>query len=167
MRAIAASARVDAALVHHYYGTKRALFEAALELGALDGSVTAERPTGVEKPGERLVREFLDRWDTAADGGSLAGLLRASGGNAADATIVHRLIERSIIAPTIASIDPQRGMPKLRAQLIGAQLVGLAWLRYVLQIEPLATASSRIVAKTFGPSLDATLEGRDYTRTAD
>ncbi len=162
IREIAVGAGVDAALVHHYFGTKRALFETALELpaivkGRFERTLSTESGTG-----ERLVRAFLDRWDAAAGGDTLPALLRAAGSDAASAALVDELIDRTIVAPATSGIDATRGMPTLRAQLAGAQLLGLAWLRYVLRLEPLASASSKIVAKTLGPSLDATLAGRDY-----
>ena len=161
MREIAASAGVDAALVHHYFGTKRALFEAAIELS----EVAKFRPEAASKgdvpSGETLVRAFLERWD-AADGDTFPALLRASASDPSAAATIDAHLERDFIGPVIARIDAARGMPKLRAALIGAQLLGLAWTRYVARREPIASASSRIVAKAFGPSLDATLAGRDY-----
>ena len=162
VREIAMLAGVDAALVHHYFGTKRALFAASLELPKLANARPAGPISGDVGAGERLVRAFLDRWDAAADGDTLPGLLRSSGSDPAATALVDDVIQRTIVAPAIAAIDPKRGMPTLRAQLIAAQLLGLAWLRYVLRVEPLASATSRILAKTYGPSLDATLAGRDY-----
>lgn len=72
------------------------------------------------------------------------------------------VIARTIVAPAIASVDARRGMPKLRAAFVAAQLFGIAWLRYVLATEPLASASPNIIGRSFGPSLDATLQGVDY-----
>ena len=161
IREIAAVAGVDAALVYHYFGTKRALFEAAIELENAASFRRAPR-SGDSPSGEMLVREFLDRWDTAAGGDTLPAILRASASDPSSSATLEAYLERDFIAPVIARIDAARGMPKLRAGLIGAQLLGLAWMRYVARLEPIASASSRIVAKAFGPSLDATLAGRDY-----
>jgi len=61
------------------------------------------------------------------------------------------------VTPSAAAIGRRHAMPKLRAALVAAQLTGLAWMRYVLCNEPLASASPAMIAKTFGPSLDATL----------
>ncbi len=164
IRAIAAAATVDAALVHHYFGTKRALFAAALDVenaaSVKRGSSAAPPQSGTE--GERIVGAFLDRWDAAVEGEALAGLLRAAATDPSSAQIVDRIVDVGIVAPAIAAIDAKRGMATLRAELVAAQLIGLAWMRYVARVEPLARASSRIVAKTFGPSLDATLTGRDF-----
>ena len=64
MRAVAADAAVDAALVHHYFGSKDDLFVAALEL-PVDirdqlAPVIAEGPDGA---GERLIAVLLSVWD--------------------------------------------------------------------------------------------------------
>ena len=162
MREIASSAGVDTALVHHYFRSKRALFELAIELSEAVKFRAAAPPKGDLPSGEALVRGFLERWDAAAGGDTLPALLRASASDPSAASTIDALLERDFVAPAIARIDATRGMPKLRAGLIGAQLLGLAWTRYVARLEPIASASSRILAKAFGPSLDATLAGRDY-----
>lgn len=166
MREIASTAGVDAALIHHYFGTKRALFEAAIELSEIAQFRNVVPPKGDLPSGEALVSVFLERWDIAAEGDTLPALLRASASDSSAAAAIDALLERDFIAPAIARIDATRGMPKLRASLIGAQLLGLAWMRYVARLEPIASASRRIVAKAFGPSLDTTLAGRDYGTTA-
>ena len=163
MRQIAADAGVDVALLHHYFGTKRALFEAALvrrDVAHAQADVAIPHTPG---EGERVVRAFLDRWDHAAGGDSMPGLLRAAATDRQAAAIVDQIVE-AVIAPAAASVDAARSMPKLRGELVAAQLVGLAWMRYVLRVEPLASASSRIIAKAFGPSLDATIGGSDYPK---
>jgi len=43
--------------------------------------------------------------------------------------------------------------PHLRASLVGSQLVGLAMLRYVVKVEPLASAPVARVATWIGPTL--------------
>ena len=64
VRAIAADAGVDPALVHHYFGTKDDLFVAALELPVDPRVVLAPVVEGgVEGAGERLLRAFLSVWD--------------------------------------------------------------------------------------------------------
>jgi len=167
IRAIAAAAGVDPALVHHYFGTKRALFEAALDVSNVASAKRLVASSAAQvTDGERIVLAFLERWDDAVDGDALAGLLRAAATDPSSAAIVDRIVDVSIVAPAVAAIDARRGMATLRAELIAAQLIGLAWMRYVVRIEPLARASSRIVAKTYGPSLDATLVGRDYPTKA-
>ena len=64
VRAVAAKAGVDPALVHHYFGTKEDLFMAALALPfdprEVLGPVVALGPDGAA---DRLLRVFLSIWD--------------------------------------------------------------------------------------------------------
>src|SRR6478736_4707021 len=67
IRSAATDAGVDAALVHHYFGTKDDLFVAAMELPIdprpVIAGVVAGGPDGA---GERLLRAFLSVWDDEA-----------------------------------------------------------------------------------------------------
>ena len=64
IRAVAASAGVDPALVHHYFGTKDNLFLAALEMPVDPRELLAPVvQLGPDGAGERLLRTFLSVWD--------------------------------------------------------------------------------------------------------
>ena len=43
--------------------------------------------------------------------------------------------------------------PDLRAALCGSQIVGLAMVRYVIRLEPMASAHPDVVASAIGPTL--------------
>src|SRR4051812_30128042 len=63
IRAVAADAGVDPALVHHYFGAKEDLFLAALEIPVDPRRlVPPVFDEGVAGAGERLVRVFLSVW---------------------------------------------------------------------------------------------------------
>src|SRR6266566_170590 len=64
IRAIATSAGVDPALVHHYFGTKDQLFLATVDAPIDPGEILPKILAGErdELP-ERLVRTFLSVWD--------------------------------------------------------------------------------------------------------
>lgn len=169
VRAIAREAGVDAALVHHYFGTKRALYDAAFARTDLSTVPPLEPVSALERasravrtPGERMLYEFLGQWDGEAARAAISALVRSAASEAESRRQLGEVIGRTIVAPAIASVDARHGMAKLRAALVAAQLVGIVWLRYVIPTEPLASASIRIVARTFGPSLDATLSEVDF-----
>jgi AcrR family transcriptional regulator len=64
IRAVATDAGVDAALVHHYFGTKDELFLAAIELPVDPRQVLASAMNGgPEGAGERFLTVFLAVWD--------------------------------------------------------------------------------------------------------
>src|SRR5207237_8231849 len=52
------------------------------------------------------------------------------------------------------------GEREQRRALVASQLVGLAWARYLLRLEPLASASPDEVARWIGPTLDRYLRER-------
>jgi hypothetical protein len=43
---------------------------------------------------------------------------------------------------------------------VSSQLLGVAWARYVIRMEPLASASRSEVAAWIGPTLEAYITGR-------
>jgi AcrR family transcriptional regulator len=168
MRGIASVAGVDQALIAHYFGSKRGLFSSALS-GAHVWDGLPERSDAAtvrdSQTGERLVSTFLERWDTEAGPSALATLLRAAGSDEVAQRLLGLTVVDSIMTPAVGALSAHVDLPRLRVELIAAQLLGLAWLRYVERREPLASASARLLAKTYGPSLTATLTGRKLDRS--
>jgi AcrR family transcriptional regulator len=160
IRGIAARAGVDPALVHHYYGSKADLFAAALRLpvnprellgGMLDGDMS--------ELGERLVRRFLGIWsDDAGDvGGAVVGLLRSATTNDDAARMVREFVSREALGPIAAALHVDQ--PHLRAALAGSQIIGLALARYVVRIEPIASADVETLVACYAPTLQRYLTG--------
>src|SRR6266545_3836915 len=78
IRAIATSAGVDPALVHHYFGTKEELFLATVNAPIDPREVIPEILAGSrDEIGERLVRMFVRVWDSPT-GTAAAALLRSA-----------------------------------------------------------------------------------------
>src|SRR3954451_14174885 len=96
LRAIAADAGVDVALVSYYFGSKRDLFLAALRLPLNPGDVIGGLLEGPRDDlGARIVGRLLTVWDDPATGGPLVGVLRSS---ATQGAILRDFIEREILA---------------------------------------------------------------------
>jgi AcrR family transcriptional regulator len=154
IRGIAAGAGVDPALVHHYFGSKEDLFAAALQLPtspreALEG-VLAGDPDGL---GERLVRRFLELWaaDAGGIGDTIVGLLRSATTHADAARMVREFVSREALGRIAEALDvPQ---PRLRAALAGSQLIGLALARFVIGVEPIASADVETLVACYAPTL--------------
>jgi AcrR family transcriptional regulator len=156
MRAIAAEAGVDSALVHHYFGTKQQLYSVANAMPDDDGGAILEA-LALPSPGERLVLAFLNEWDAEGQNSPMAGFMRTAASDPIAERQLADLIATTLVTPSAMAIGRRQAMPKLRATLVATQLAGLAWMRYVLRTEPVSSASAQLLARTLGPSIDATL----------
>ncbi|MET7389725.1 TetR family transcriptional regulator [Streptomyces sp. NPDC005529] len=148
VRGIAKAAGVDPALVHHYFGTKEQVFEAAVA-GAMAPAFGAP-DTIVEGPldgvGERLTRFFFGVWENPTSRTPLLAIVRSAVNNDTAAAVFRRLVAAQLLRRIAARLDASDA--ELRAELAAAQLVGVAMLRYVIRVEPLASADiERIVAR--------------------
>jgi AcrR family transcriptional regulator len=158
IRGVADLAGVDPALVHHYFGTKQGLFVAAMQLPVNPveqlTAVLAEDPG---QAGERMVEVFLSIWDHAADQSPLLALVRSAVGDEHAAAMLREFITEEVLGP----IAHRLGSPdaRLRATLVGSQIIGLAMARYIVRVEPLASAPAAQVAAAIGPTLQRYLTG--------
>jgi AcrR family transcriptional regulator len=158
IRGIARAAGVDPALVHRFYGSKESLFAASLDLPA-DPSVLlpALLADGTDGLGVRVVRTFLGIWDATPGQGPMLALLRSAVTDPAAAELLRDFLTRVALGPLAQAAGGQH--PELRASLAASQMVGLAISRYVLRLEPLASAPADELAHDIGPTLDRYLTG--------
>ena len=158
VRGVADLAGVDPALVHHYFGTKQALFVAAVQLPVNPAeqlmAVLAQDPG---QAGERMVELFLSIWDHAAAQSPLLALVRSAVGDEHAAAMLREFIAEEVLGEIARRLgSPDAG---LRATLVGSQVVGLVMLRYIIRVEPLASAPADQVAAAVGPTLQRYLTG--------
>ncbi|MEU9875421.1 TetR/AcrR family transcriptional regulator [Streptomyces phaeochromogenes] len=157
VRGIAKAAGVDSALVHHYFGTKEQVFEASIEVAfgpllAAPGSI-AEGP--LDGVGERLARFFFGVWENPATRKALLAIIRSAVNNEVAASVFRRLISAQLLRRVAAQLDTPDA--ELRAELAAAQLVGIAMLRYVIKVEPLASANPEQIIARVAPVIQAHL----------
>ncbi|CAA9391953.1 MAG: Transcriptional regulator, AcrR family [uncultured Nocardioides sp.] len=157
IRAVAAAAGVDPALVHHYFRTKDDLFVAALELPMdprqLFAPVVAQGPDGA---GERLLRTALSVWDDPAVQPQLLAVARSilseDGG---------RLLKEGflpvVIGPVLAALTRDR--PEERVPLVATQVIGLIVARYVIAVPAVAELPAEDLVARVGPVLQHYLTG--------
>lgn len=158
IRDIAARAGVDPALVLHYYGSKEALFVEVLRLPVRPGDVVARGvAAGPDRIGVTIVRAFLEAWETPETRVRLMAMLRSAMTNEAALATIRELLVAEVFGPVTEAL----GTPDahLRATLVGSQLLGLAMMRYVARIEPLASASVDQLVAAVGPTLQLYLTG--------
>jgi AcrR family transcriptional regulator len=159
IRAIAAEARVDPALVHHYFGTKDQLLVAALELPINPREVVGELLAGdPDTIGERMMRRVLAVWgEQWAKGGPLIGLIRTAMTHEDAARMMREFFTREIIGRVVESLDvPQ---PRLRIGLVASQLMGLAMCRFIVRLEPIAGADPETLIACYAPVLQRFMTG--------
>lgn len=150
VRGVAKQAGVDPALVYHYFGSKQQLFVAAMELPyqwrqALPLILEGPR----EQIGERLVRTLLTYWEDPQVSPLFRGVVRSAATDPVAAGMVRRMLAEgpfALLAQHVGTPDAD-----LRAMLMASHVMGIALLRYVLEIEPLASASVDDVATMVGP----------------
>lgn len=152
IRAIAAKAGVDPALVHHYYGTKEQLFIATMEL-PFDPSVMipALLEPGLDGLGERLVRMLLRVWDDAGAYNPFAALLRSAFTNEQAAAMFREFATKAIFGRVVVAVRADR--PELRTGLVASQMAGLVATRYLLRLPSMVAASHDELAATLGPTI--------------
>ena len=162
VRAIATRAEVDAALVHHYFGTKTDLFVAAMELPFDPATVVpALLEPGIDGLGERIVRFFLGVWAQPVPRARIQAILRSALTEEAAAALLRDFVTTEVLGRVAAAL----GTPdaELRATLVGTQLVGLGVLRYIVRVEPLASADADAVVAAVAPTDPALPDGRPVT----
>ena len=158
MRRIAARAAVDPALIHHYFGSKQQLFVAAMELPVdLDEAVPGLLAGPPDQLGYRIVRFVLELWEAPRTRPLMLGVVRSAASDPVAAELLRRILAEGPFAAIARATD--RPAADLRATLVGSQLVGLAMARYVVGVEPLASASLETVALAVGPTIQRYLEG--------
>ncbi|MFC9464591.1 TetR/AcrR family transcriptional regulator [Streptomyces coelicoflavus] len=159
VRGIAKAAGVDPALVHHYFGTKEQVFEAAIEV-AFAPALRAPEAIGegpLEEVGERLTRFILGLWENPVSRTPLLAIVRSAVNNETAAAVFRRLIAAQLLRRVAAQV----GLPdaELRVELAAAQLVGCAMLRYVIKVEPLASADPEQIVARLAPVVQGHLTG--------
>jgi AcrR family transcriptional regulator len=157
VRRIAERAGVDPAMVNHWFGGKDALFTASLAIPVSPAQIQAEIvPGDPEQLGARIVGRFLTVWD-ATGGGPLAALLQSVAGHEDAARMLREFVTNVLVGPIVRAVAPDR--LELRGSLVGSQLVGLGMVRYVLELEPLASAEHAVVVAAIAPTLQRYLTG--------
>jgi AcrR family transcriptional regulator len=151
IRAIAAAADIDPALVMRYFGNKEGLFAAAAEFDLRLPDLSALPRKEV---GEALVEHFFERWEGDE---TLMALLRTAVTNEAAAARMQAIFATQM-APLIARLCGEpRAAAASRAGLIATQILGLALCRYVLKLPPVVGLKRAEIVRRVGRTVQAYL----------
>jgi AcrR family transcriptional regulator len=145
IRAIAADAGVDPALAVHFFGSKENLFREAIGW-PFDPSQVAQRiQEGPGSFGERLARTFLEIWEEPRTRRPLLAVLRGAMNHEQSAILLRQFLGEQLFVVVGEPFD---------VELAVSHLLGVALLRHVLQIEPLASASIESIVAQVAPTID-------------
>lgn len=159
MRAIAAAAEVDPALVHHYFGTKEQLFVATMQFPVdpreLIKDVVAGGP---DEAGVRLARVLVTVWDSPI-GTIGVSMIRSAMGNEWTMRLFREFLTTQILRRVQAELKLDAADAPLRAALIASQIGGMVMIRYIMKLEPLASLPADQVVAAVAPNLQRYITG--------
>jgi len=155
LRGIARAARVDPALVMHFFGSKEGLFREVMTLpGPLAAALAAVAQAPRSEVGRRLAELVVSGLESPELRGILLGRIRSAASHPEAAALVREVVERDLHA-LAAAIGGER--PELRAALVGAHLVGFAVARYVVLVEPMASLTPEQAVDVLAPQFQQAL----------
>ena len=152
IRAIAARAGVDSALVHHYFGAKADLFA---EVIGIPLRPDVDVPAILEGPraevGERVVRYVLEAFERPEVRRRGVTMIRVAVGSKAMSPVLIGFLARELIGRITALLETSDAA--LRANLVASQMAGLIVTRYVVRLQPLADAPIDELVARIGPTV--------------
>ncbi|MET8799967.1 TetR family transcriptional regulator, partial [Nocardia sp. NPDC004568] len=158
IRAVAADAEVDPALVHHYFGTKQQLFAAVVEL-PVDPEIVLRRVDAVplDRLGETIVAAVVGLWDSPAGTGAVALVrsLVASG----DTSLARDFLLSVVLERVRQRIATDTDDGRLRVALAASQMAGLVISRKILALQPVSGLPLPQIVAAVGPTVQRYLTG--------
>ena len=158
MRAIASRAGVDAALIHHYFRTKRGLLNAVLALPVDPRQVLRGVDRDRNRMGYELVHRVLTLWDSQpAAREQMLATVRTTMADDHSPQVLRSSFIGTIHDALLKLVDDDQ--PQLRASLVMSQMGGLALARYVIKVPAVVDADTADLAAQVGPVLQHYLTG--------
>ena len=145
--------------MHHYFGSKDQLFLAAIEAPADPADLLPEVLTaGPDELGFAVVRLLLKVWDGPMRPAGLA-LVRSAVANEWTAKLLREFLMTQVLRRVVGTLELPTAEREVRGGLVASQLIGVVMARYVLQVEPLASASPESLVAAIGPTVQRYLTG--------
>ena len=145
--------------MHHYFGSKDKLFLAAIQAPADPAELLPEvLAGGTENLGENVVRLLLRVWDGPMQPAALA-LVRSAVAHEWTAKLLREFLVSQVLRRVVGTLGLPAAEREARGSLAASQLIGLVMARYVLKVEPLASASAESLVAAIGPTVQRYLTG--------
>lgn len=157
-RTIAAEAGVDPGMIRHWFGDKAGLFRASMEPPVDPEDLLADvLDGGPDGLGERLLRRLLTEWDRSGAHSPMIILVRSAVSHEESTRLLREFVTGQVLGRLTGTMDaPDRA---LRASLVGSQIIGLVMARYIVRVDPLASATVEEVVTAVAPTLQRYLTG--------
>ena len=156
LKGVAAAAGVAPDVLKKYFDNRESLFAAAMRL-PFDpvSSINALIAPGIDGLGERLVRVTLRMLDDPATLTQLQELMESGGKSSTAVATVREFLESAVVdrVATVLGVADAR----LRVNVAVAHLIGAVACRYVLEIEPFASATEDQFVALVAPSMQNAL----------
>ena len=164
VRAVAAEAGVDPAMVFYFFDTKQGLFAAAVEIPAkVPLAIESVFQGSLDGIGERIIRTLLENLDTN-DGDPLVLLARSAPTHDESAVLLREFIHQEIAGRLAGMLDAPDA--DLRVGMVNVQILGLTVARHIVKLEPIASESIDELVARFGPLVQQCLTGNSPVLSA-
>jgi AcrR family transcriptional regulator len=153
IRGVAARAGIDPALVMQHFGSKEGLFTAATQWSNQHQSILTATPDSL--PAAALT-DLLSHFEEDEDRESAAALMR----NCLTHPAALALMRDQVMCDRKAAVAAALEGPdvELRAALFAACMIGLGMSRYLIKLEPVASASHEDLHRLMEPVLRALMD---------
>lgn len=161
MKSVAAAAGVAPTVVKSLYANKEELFVAAMRLPFEPSKAIPDLiAPGLDGLGDRLVEFMLTLMADEQARGDITELAATGSqfANVGKSSALLEFMQNNVIDTIVAAL----GIPdaRLRGALITAELGGIAAMRYVVKVEPLASIDDAEIVRLVGPRVQELLDPR-------
>jgi len=157
MRQIAAKSNVDPALIVHYFKNKQQLFVESVaplvyvhQVEAIEHALSM---TPQNEKGTMLATVFAKMISEEKLRLIILGIFRSAATDEKAAEMLRDFVQKTVLNTVQRHLTGHN--PHLRATLVGSQLIGIIVARYIVKIEPLASASAEEIIEYLGPRLQS------------
>jgi len=159
LRGIAREVGVDPALVHYYFASKEELLDASTMPPAEWLEVIGRTSSApVRERGEVMVRNLIWSWAQPAIRETLSSILMTAAHEPRTREKLRAFLTASLLPAIADRIEGEERL--LRASLTASQVVGVVMMRWVWEIEPLASLPDDDLVALVGPTIQRYLTGR-------
>jgi AcrR family transcriptional regulator len=136
-------------MVFYFFGTKQGLFSAAIDMSDnIPTAIESIFAGDLDTMGERIVRTLVENLDKS-ERTPLVALTRSAPTDTQSEALLREFIDREITGRLATLLDAPDAT--LRAGMVNVQILGLAVARYIVRIQPIASASADELVAAFGP----------------